>query len=486
MLKRYPTYKILLLFSDFIILLLVIIISLKLHTVIFQYTSPLRIIDYIIHIITVIGLMTIFKANGLYKRHLVFTAIKQVSLIEKSLLFSFLLLIIVQFIFSPFLPILNKGYYYLLLLINVFIIFSLYRIILLRPIFKSKWLTKIMKIRVLIVGAGTKGKILAVEFKEEKKFEIDIIGFIDDNIDDNNNVYDNIKNLGNVKNIASITTSNNINEIYIAINNIDEKKLFNIVDKCLQTGIQVNVVSDLFSVINEKRIIEKINTIPIINTSRKANWYCTSYNIFNIKLSLKRLIDVFLALFLLFTFSPVFLLIMAMVRFSSEGPVLFKQKRVGLNGKLFTFYKFRSMFIGSDKDANREKRAKEFIMGKKHGIDSTKIINEKNITKFGRRIRKYSIDELPQLFNILKGDMSFVGPRPCLPYEWNTYRNWQKTRMNVLPGLTGLWQISGRSEVDFNDMVILDIYYIHNLTPWFDLEIIIKTIPVLFSGFGGK
>ncbi|MBL7073652.1 sugar transferase [candidate division KSB1 bacterium] len=112
--------------------------------------------------------------------------------------------------------------------------------------------------------------------------------------------------------------------------------------------------------------------------------------------------------------------------------------------------------------------------------------NDPRITKFGKFIRKYSLDELPQLFNVLKGNMSLVGPRPCLPYEWDAYDRWHKRRLDVRPGCTGLWQVSSRSEVGFDDSVILDLYYIQNMSPWFDLQLILKTIPTMITGYGGK
>jgi lipopolysaccharide/colanic/teichoic acid biosynthesis glycosyltransferase len=115
-----------------------------------------------------------------------------------------------------------------------------------------------------------------------------------------------------------------------------------------------------------------------------------------------------------------------------------------------------------------------------------KIINENRITEIGKIIRKTSLDELPQLFNVIKGDMSLVGPRPCLPYEFENYASWQKRRVNVLPGCTGVWQVTGRSSVSFKDSIVLDLYYINNMSPWLDLQILLKTIPVMLFARGGK
>jgi lipopolysaccharide/colanic/teichoic acid biosynthesis glycosyltransferase len=126
------------------------------------------------------------------------------------------------------------------------------------------------------------------------------------------------------------------------------------------------------------------------------------------------------------------------------------------------------------------------IRNKKPSEGSTKIVNESRVTSVGRFLRKTSLDELPQLFNVLKGDMSLVGPRPCLPYEWDHYEEWHKRRLSVIPGCTGVWQVSGRSAVGFDDMVILDLYYIQNTSLFLDLQLIFKTIPVMVFGRGGK
>ena len=128
-------------------------------------------------------------------------------------------------------------------------------------------------------------------------------------------------------------------------------------------------------------------------------------------------------------------------------------------------------------------RERQCENNKKNG--SMKIVNENNITPIGKNLRKMSLDELPQLFNVLKGDMSLVGPRPCVPYEFDAYDNWHKRRLSVLPGCTGLWQVTSRSEVGFDDMVVLDLYYINNMSPWLDLQLILKTVPVMIFGRGG-
>ena len=190
-----------------------------------------------------------------------------------------------------------------------------------------------------------------------------------------------------------------------------------------------------------------------------------------------------------FTFSslPLFIIISVLVKLTSPGKVLFKQIRIGKDGKPFMFYKFRSMYFNSEESNEREAFMKDFIMNDiSMHPGSTKIVNQKNVTKIGKFLRKTSLDELPQLFNVIKGDMSLVGPRPCLSYEYEIFDDWHKRRNSVMPGCTGVWQVSGRSSVSFKDSVVLDLYYINNMSPWLDLQLIFKTFPVMIFGRGAK
>ena len=145
------------------------------------------------------------------------------------------------------------------------------------------------------------------------------------------------------------------------------------------------------------------------------------------------------------------------------------------------------MRVGSDKEDSRLEAMKNFIKGSSNiGDNSKKVVDESNFTSIGKFLRKTSLDEVMQFFNVLKGDMAVVGPRPCLPYEYEHYDDWQKKRNEVLPGITGFWQVSGRSEVAHNELIVMDLYYIRNASPWFDLPLIINTIIIVLSvtGYG--
>jgi exopolysaccharide biosynthesis polyprenyl glycosylphosphotransferase len=195
-------------------------------------------------------------------------------------------------------------------------------------------------------------------------------------------------------------------------------------------------------------------------------------------LFLKRAIDLLLVFILAIPVMLITALIVAAIRLESPGPAFYWQQRVGKNGKRFDMLKFRSMVV----DADDQKAALEQMNEASGPI--FKIKNDPRITRVGRIIRRLSLDELPQMFNILRGEMSFVGPRPPLPAEVAQYESWQMRRLELVGGLTGLWQISGRSDLTFDEGCLLDIYYIENWSLALDLRIILQTIPYLLSGRG--
>jgi len=205
----------------------------------------------------------------------------------------------------------------------------------------------------------------------------------------------------------------------------------------------------------------------------------------------KRLIDVVLAAGMLVVVAPVMTVIALLIKLSGPGPVLFVQERLGRDGRPFSFYKFRSMKHDSD-DAIHRQFAAMFINGDEDGCADHnsgdkvfKLKRDPRVTAIGAFLRRASLDELPQLFNILKGEMSLVGPRPPIAYEIENYQPWHMERLKAVPGLTGLWQVSGRSSVAFEDMVRLDIRYINTWSLWRDLVILVKTVPVVLRWTGG-
>ncbi len=206
-------------------------------------------------------------------------------------------------------------------------------------------------------------------------------------------------------------------------------------------------------------------------------------------LIVKRAMDIAGSVLMLVFCAPLLLLIAAMVKATSKGPVLFRQHRVGQYGRRFTFLKFRSMRVDNDPSVHREYVTKliageaDRIRAGAPGTGVYKLANDSRITRIGMFLRKTSLDELPQFINVLKGDMSLVGPRPPIPYELAAYQTWHRRRvLEVKPGITGLWQVTGRSQVKFDDMVRLDLRYATSWSPWLDLKILLRTPGAVIKG----
>ena len=200
----------------------------------------------------------------------------------------------------------------------------------------------------------------------------------------------------------------------------------------------------------------------------------------------KRTIDIVGSLVALLLLSPLLLLVPVVIRLSSPGPALFRQSRVGAGGRTFTLVKFRTMVVNNDDSALREAVRRE-LDGTREGEDgSFKLLHDPRVTSVGRLLRRTSFDELPQLFNVLLGQMSLVGPRPALPWEVAMFPPELRRREQVLPGLTGLWQVSGRSHLGTSDMLRLDVEYVDSWSLGLDLSILVRTVPVLLRGDGAR
>jgi exopolysaccharide biosynthesis polyprenyl glycosylphosphotransferase len=227
---------------------------------------------------------------------------------------------------------------------------------------------------------------------------------------------------------------------------------------------------------------EKIDGLPRIGLGEPA--------IKGAGLVAKRIVDLTISALIILIFAPLLLGISFLIKLLSPGPVLFRQIRAGRNGRPFMFYKFRTMRHDTDDTLHRE-YATNFIGGKELRLKDEqsdkkiyKMPNDPRVTSIGRILRRTSLDELPQLFNVVKGDMSLVGPRPPIAYELTIYKEWHKRRLRAKPGITGLWQVSGRSSVPFHDMVLLDLYYINRWNLSLDIEIMLRTVPVVLYGKG--
>ena len=476
--KRIPKYKFYFVVFDFLIIALsfqtTALFVWKTNNLSFEYFfKPFFDIFFLYLVISTIFAF-IFQYNGLYKINVILNKASHLTSVIKSLFFGILTVIVLSFIFKYF-----EVFYSRLTLFTFSIIYLAFlfiiRVEILRNVF-LKLRNKQFKRNFIIIGAGKSGKLLATKIILEDSMGINIIGFIDDNKNIGEDIVAGKKVLGTINQIQIIIKQNKVDEILVVMDNVSYDRLLEVIDICKELEVNVRLTSELFDIVTKKVSTEKYADFPVVDVSSRIN------RRFN--LIFKRAFDILTSIIGLILLSPIFLSIAILVKLSSPGPIFFYQERIGREGRAFKFYKFRSMFVNNGEDEERRNMMLDFI--KNDFGNGKKVIDEARVTKIGRIIRKTSLDELPQLFNVIKGDMSLVGPRPCLPYEFENYASWQKRRVNVLPGCTGVWQVTGRSSVSFKDSIVLDLYYINNMSPWLDLQILLKTIPVMLFARGGK
>jgi exopolysaccharide biosynthesis polyprenyl glycosylphosphotransferase len=319
---------------------------------------------------------------------------------------------------------------------------------------------------VIIMGAGKVGTLISEELANKPSLGYQIIGFIDD--EKKGNIASSYV-LGKCKDIEKIIKRYPVDEIIITIPT-ERELINNFLNDFRKYDITIKIVPELFNLVSKTIHVESINSIPYI-TLIKTPMRGIAY-------AVKRSMDFVLSSLGIIALLPLFLFIAVLIKSDSKGSIIYKQKRVGRSGKFFYMYKFRSMVEKANDMKHKLKEQNE--------MDGAvfKMSNDPRVTRIGRFIRKYSIDELPQLFNVLKGDMSLIGPRPPLPLEVEQYSDLHWRRLEVVPGITGLWQVSGRSELSFDQWVNLDIYYIENWSLLLDIKILLKTIPVVIKGEG--
>ncbi|HEY0156721.1 MAG TPA: sugar transferase [Thermoanaerobaculia bacterium] len=329
---------------------------------------------------------------------------------------------------------------------------------------------------VLIVGTGRRATDIARMIVGHKYWGYKILGFVSDGHRLSNGwaryrVYGNVPDLKRI--VEGREIGEPIDEIVFAVTRkkLDEMKQIFIM--CEELGIRTRVAMNIFQNRVARLELEELEGVPFLTfTTTPSN---------ETQLALKRSLDVAVSLLLLTLAFPVIGIAVLAIKLTSPGSVLFKQQRIGLNGRMFTLYKFRTMI--ADAHSRREEVAH---LNEMNG-PVFKAKDDPRVTPVGRWLRRFSLDELPQLWNVLKGDMSLVGPRPPIPEEVASYHRWHRRRLSMKPGLTCLWQISGRNDIqDFDRWMKLDLQYIDNWSPALDLKILLRTIPAVLTGKGAS
>jgi exopolysaccharide biosynthesis polyprenyl glycosylphosphotransferase len=414
---------------------------------------------------TWLGLNALF---GLYQRKNLLGGTQEYSKVFRASIISLLIVIIASFL-DPGLFI-ARGWLLLAWLLSFFFVI-VGRFTLRRIVYRLRQYGYFMT-PAIIVGGNQEGRWLAEQLLSWKRSGLLLLGFVDEIVPPGTHLFRNLYSLGTVDQLDDIIQKYNVGELILASSAVtSHNKQLEIFKRYgISSNVCVRMSSGLYEIITTGMTVSEFAYVPLV-TINKAR-------LTGLDEALKLFLDYCITIPGLILLSPFLLLIALIVKLDSPGPVIHRRRVMGMNGKTFDAFKFRSMHLNGDQrlEAHPELKA-ELVLNQK-------IRNDPRITRVGRFIRKSSIDELPQLINVLRREMSFVGPRMISPEEVVKYSQWDINLLTVRPGITGLWQVSGRSDVSYEERVQMDMYYIRNWTIWLDFQIIINTIPAVLKGRG--
>ncbi|MDI6701266.1 MAG: exopolysaccharide biosynthesis polyprenyl glycosylphosphotransferase [bacterium] len=462
--KSSKIEKSIIIFTDIFIIVLSYLFALwlRMHSGLFPKSVP--IVFTSVHILTLFGVtlfqIYIFYEKGLYSEKNFLRRVKQVPIIIQSALITIIFLLFFSYLTkeNPFLE--RRSVIIIAFIVEIFLL-VFFRLVIFRNFFHTLLKKGIGKENVLIVGKKDIAERLELALYDFDRFRFLIKAKISENI--------------TVNSVEKFIETKRVDTVFFIEEGIEKNTLVNLIALCKNKNLQVFLLSNMFDFAFSNVDMTTFEGIPVIELTQKNKFF---------NLLIKRVIDIIVSLLLLLILLPFFLIISIIIKIDSSGPVFFLQERVGKNGKKFKMLKFRTMYKDNDERVHKEYVTKLIKEGKKDESGIYKIKDDPRITKIGKFLRAFSFDEFPQLINVLKGEMSLVGPRPPIEYEVENYDQWHKRRLSVKPGMTGMWQVSGRNRVGFEDMVLLDIYYVENFNIWLDIIILLKTIPAIVKREG--
>lgn len=323
------------------------------------------------------------------------------------------------------------------------------------------------EMRLLVVGSGRLGKLIMQHIAATPNLGYSIVGFLHD-MHEPPGDFGRFKMLGTLDDLALVIRSMQVDEVIIALSSEQHQQTIRSVRLCERLGASFRLVPELYELSLARIDMGAIEGIPLLGIKQKP--------LNTVQRAIMRLTDIVGSLLVLLIGSPIWLCFAVLIKLTSPGPIVFQQTRVGLDGRTFKCYKFRSMY------QNAEQVLASLLAQNEAQGPLFKMKDDPRITPIGKFLRRTSLDEIPQLFNVLLGDMSLVGPRPPLEREVAQYQEWQKGRLAMKPGMTGLWQVRGRSNLSFDEGVLMDLYYIENWSLRLYYQILLRTVPaVLFS-----
>ena len=423
--------------------------------------------DYLVVLFVVVSIWCfMLYLNGMYRTMRTRTLFEIIGIIIKSTFLAILAFGTVIFLFK--LAFISRMFFALLvvasitfLLLEKIAVFSIMRYVRKRGRnYRS----------LLIVGTGRRAADFINRIQNHPEWGLKIIGAVDDEPGRGVENVKDIKIIGTINDISRILHKHAVDEVIFVVPRLRLNHIENAVNACETEGIKATIAVDLFDLKIARAHQTDIDGIPLLTfeTTVAKEW----------QLYVKRAMDVALSGLGIIILSPLLLIVAVLIKLTSSGSVLYKQQRLGLNGRKFVLNKFRTMYKGAQEILSKVENLNEMD---KPDFRKKKI---QWISPVGRVLRKFSIDELPQLFDVFAGHMSLIGPRPTVPDEVSLYKSWQRRRFSMKPGITCLWQVNGRNKIDFEEWMKLDLEYLDNWSLWLDFKILIKTIPVVLFGIG--
>lgn len=477
--KKKIVYGLVLFLNDLLFLAVSYYLSyyLRFYTTLFGENKPSYILDTHYVFYSVIFIFTgifIFYLYKLYDWDSIYRGSGYYTRILKGIIANIVLIILIGYLVETFS---FSRLWAMLLSINCvfFILLSRFSV----EIATQKLLSKLnLSSKTLIVGIGEDAKRIEDSFTKFGQGLYGVVGYVDklERLEKNKEYLKKFLNknksliIGRLENLREIVRKSGAQRVVISSFEYKYYEVLNILEELKGLDVSVLIFPGFFEFSIRRMSMREVCGIPLMQIR--------NIGFFGINLFYKNAIDYVLGGILFLLFIPIYFAVGITIKLDSKGPIFFRQKRYTKGFKEFYIYKFRTMYVDA------EERLSEFLEYNEADGPLFKIRNDPRVTRVGKFLRKFSIDELPQIINVLRGELSLVGPRPPLPQEVERYEEWQKKRLNVKQGITGLWQVSGRSNLSFEEMVRLDLYYIQNWSIALDIKILLKTIPTVLFGRG--
>jgi exopolysaccharide biosynthesis polyprenyl glycosylphosphotransferase len=411
--------------------------------------------------------LTIFAIMGLYNRHNLLTGTQEYSQAFNAVALGFVGVIAAGFLLPEF--IFARGWMLTAWFLSFFFT-SVGRFFLRRIVYYLRQHGYLMTPAV-IVGANEESRILAEQLLIWKRSGLLILGFVDGKAPTDKPLYHNLRSLGSIEQMDQIIQQYDVGEVILTTSALRREEMVSIFKKYgVSNNLTLRLSSGLFEIITTGLQVTELASVPLVRVNKAR---LTGLDRF-----LKFVLDYSITIPGLIIISPLILWIAIAIKLDSPGPVIYRRRVIGVNGELFDAYKFRTMKENGDEILSQHPELK-LELEKNH-----KLIEDPRVTKLGIFLRRTSLDELPQLINVLKREMSLVGPRMITSAEISKYDQWDMNLLTVQPGITGLWQVSGRSDITYEDRVKLDMHYIRNWSIWLDIQLLFATVPAVLKGRG--